>query len=114
MKVNTVFGKAFFKFSYNGTCRKDIESDYDKEYTMGVFLDLSKAFDKVTHSILLHKVEHSGKRGVALEWFNNYLSNRKQVVKYKTSISNKMWLCLRTFFLLLVYVNDITNKNSHF
>ena len=89
----------------------------DKEYTMGVFLDLSKAFDKVTHSILLHKVEHSGKRGVALEWCNNYLSNRKQVVKYKTSISNKMSsttrLCLRTF-LLLIYVNDITYKNSHF
>ena len=89
----------------------------DKEYTMGVFLVLSKAFDKVTHSILLHKVEHSGKRGVALEWCNNYLSNRKQVVKYKTSISNKMSsttrLCLRTF-LLLIYVNDITYKNSHF
>ena len=84
---------------------------------MGVFLVLSKAFDKVTHSILLHKVEHSGKRGVALEWCNNYLSNRKQVVKYKTSISNKMSsttrLCLRTF-LLLIYVNDITYKNSHF
>ena len=76
----------------------------DKEYTMGVFLDLSKAFDKVTHSILLHKVEHSSKRGVALEWFNNYLSNRKQIVNYKTSISNKMWstkrLCLRTFFII--------------
>ena len=56
----------------------------DKEYTMGVFLDRSKAFDKVTHSILLHKVEHSSKRGVALEWFNNYLSNRKQVVNYNT------------------------------
>ena len=51
---------------------------------MCVFLDLSKAFHKVTHSILLHKVEHSGKRGVALEWFNNYSSNRKQVVKYMT------------------------------
>ena len=57
----------------------------DKEYTMGVFnLDLSKAFDTVNHSILLQKVGHSGKRGAVQEWFNNYLSNRKQVVKYKS------------------------------
>ena len=76
---------------------------------MGVFLDLSKAFDEVTHSILLHKVEHSGKRGVALELFNNYLSNRKQVVKYKTS---KQGSVLGPF-ILLIFVNDITNKNSH-
>ena len=51
---------------------------------MGVLLELSKAFDTVNHSILLHKVEHSGKRGAVQEWFINYLSNRKQVVKYKT------------------------------
>ena len=56
----------------------------DTEYTMCVFLDLSKASDKVTYSILLHEVERSGRRGVALEWFNNYSSNRKQVVNYKT------------------------------
>ena len=43
----------------------------DTEYTKCVFLDLSKAFHTVNHSILLRKVEHSGKRGAVHEWFNN-------------------------------------------
>ena len=69
--------------------------------------NLSKAFDTVNHSILLHKLEHIGIRGVVIEWFNNYLSNRKQVVKYKTSLSQGSVLGP---LLFLIHVNDITNS----
>ena len=52
------------------------------EYVLGVFLDFSKAFDTVDHNILISKLYHLGIRGVALEWFQSYLSCGKQFVTY--------------------------------
>ena len=52
------------------------------EYTMGIFLDLSKAFDTINHKILIEKLEHYCIQGLAQHWFENYLTNRKQIVKY--------------------------------
>ena len=50
------------------------------ETTIGIFSDLSKAFDTIDHNILLYELEHNGFRGVVLEWFKKNLNNRKQYV----------------------------------
>lgn len=56
---------------------KNIES---KQFSSGIFLDLSKAFDSLDHFILLQKLHHYGVRGVAHDWFCSYLKNRYQYV----------------------------------
>ena len=59
-----------------------IKSLENGEYVLGVFLDFSKAFDTVDHSILLSKMYHCGIRGVAFKWFQSYLADRQQYVTY--------------------------------
>ena len=56
-----------------------ISSSIEKnEYTIGIFIDLAKAFDTGNHDILLNKLYHYGVRSIPYEWFKSYLSNKKQ------------------------------------
>ena len=51
------------------------------EKRMGIFVDLSKAFDRIPHIELLQKLEYYGIRGVTHDWFRTYLENRTQKVE---------------------------------
>src|SRR6218665_1108627 len=60
----------------------------NKEFSLGVFIDITKAFDTVNHSILLYKMERLGVRGIALSWLRSYLSERYQQVYCNGSLSS--------------------------
>jgi hypothetical protein len=59
-----------------------------KEITVGVFLDIAKAFDTIDHDILLAKLDHYGIRGQALQWISSYFYCPKQYVQYKETFSS--------------------------
>lgn len=57
-----------------GTIEYLINSIKKSDTTTAIFLDFSKAFDCLSHIMLLEKLEHLGIKGPALKWFKSYLS----------------------------------------
>ena len=100
---------------YNTFCQA---LDEGKE-VRAVFCDVSKAFDRVWHKGLLYKLSSVGITGPLLQWFTDYLDNRKQpVVLPGTALS---WTFLKAGIplgsilgplLFLLYINDIV-ENIH-
>lgn len=84
--------------------------------TIGVFLDLAKAFDTVSPRLLLKKLEFAGVRGTPLKWFESYLTSRSQYIKVENHRSGLLPIdfgvpqgSILGPTLFSLYINDIVN-----
>lgn len=91
------------------------------EYTLSIFLDLSKAFDTVNHDILLQKMQHYGFHGVSQQWFKNYLLFRQQYVSVNGMDSDLNFISCGVPqgsvlgpILFLIFINDLPNATNLF
>ena len=88
---------------------------------LAIFLDLSKAFDTIDHTILIDKLRYYGLKGNSLNWFKSYLSNRKQYVEYNNSQSSYANVStgvpqgsILGPLLFIIYMNDIAKVTYKF
>ena len=129
LEKNNILYNSQYGFRTNHNCEQAIMELTSKilhakergEQSVGVFLNLSKAFDTLNHTVLLSKLERLGICGIANEWFKDYLTGRSLVTKITVNESNIVYSepyqimygtvqgsCLGPL-LFILFCNDIYN-----
>ena len=91
-----------------------------KKISVIVLLDMSKAFDSIRHDLMLRKLRKAGVSESACAWFESYLSQRQQVLKFQNTVSDPLPLTVGVPrgsimgpVLFTLYVNDLFRVSKH-
>ena len=140
--LDKAFERLIFKYVYNHFLENNILTSFQSGYRRGdstvyqlsylyntfcqaldagkevraIFCDISKAFDRVWHAGLIHKLKSAGISGNLLSWFTNYLTGRKQRVVMSGVQSAWNFISAGVLqgsilgpLLFLLFINDIVH-----